>query len=42
MTVSLFTNIADGSYNYIPVDNGLVYVKDVDMDTYMSDYNSSK
>lgn len=38
--MGVFTKNADGSYDYISVDKGMRYIKDDDIDNYMSAINS--
>lgn len=38
--MSFYSLKSDGSYDYVTVDGGLMYLKGDDMDAYMSNVNS--
>lgn len=40
--ISLYTNKSDGSYDYVPVDGGLMYFRYDDFLFYISKINSNK
>ena len=39
--MNLFTTKSDGSYDYVSADDGLKYIKDTDMDAYLSTVNTN-